>query len=193
MASWTTTCAISGTVWDGPSGCPIISPSNWQTYVLDNLTVLSVHNHSGSAGEGLFVPPGSFFPAMDNDYFSAFFPTASLNWVQETQGGAIQVYNGVIATSTQNACVTYDVYLRTGTYTLDIHGLRSTGETDGRFTACINGASVGVAPAGVYFTSVCGFSVSNAGEKQLALKIETNGGSTYIAKFSAINIRRTGS
>ena len=50
--AYTSTSSISSSVWYGPGGSPIISPSQWQTQVVNNLAVLAVHDHSASAGEG---------------------------------------------------------------------------------------------------------------------------------------------
>src|SRR3990167_6119987 len=193
--TWTATSPISGSKWDGPSGCPIISPSNWHVQVLDNLTVLASHDHSGSAGEGLFVPPASFFPAIDNDTFSAFFPTACTGWIKETAptgSNAAWIYNGVVATSTLDASIAYDIYTRTGTYTLDLYGNLPAGLSRGVLTACINGSGIGTMGYGSN-NSVCGFSINTNGEKTLTLIVSSCIENEYTVKFSAIYIRRTGS
>jgi len=115
--AYTSTSSIGGSQWYGPDSCPIISPSRWQTQVLDNLCVLALHDHSGSAGEGsaslisTIVPP-----AGQRDFMSPFFPSASTNW-------SLEIVNnwpgaGRVSTSTNGASITYDVYLGTGIHTI---------------------------------------------------------------------------
>lgn len=197
MASWTTPSAISGTVWDGPSGCPIVSPSNWTNQVLSNLCVLSVHNHSGSAGEGIALA-GSSFPAIDNDSFSPFFPTASTNWSIENISG--WVLAGVVSTSNLNATISYPLYLRDGTYQLNF--LSGCGSAMGIITTCLNGTCIIGASFDCYksgaetanINASVSFTASNFGERQLTFAINASGASStgYIARLNMISINRTG-
>ena len=194
--AYTNPCAISGGQWDGPSGCPIISPSRWQTDVLDNLCALALHNHSGSAGEGGITFVASSFPAIDNDAFSPFFPTASANW-SLTNRTSNWLLLGVATTVTQGASISYDVYLRDGTYQLNF--LSGCNSKAAIITCCISGASVGSVDLydSVSSSNVSGsisFSITGAGERQLTFATDTKNDSStgYEADINFIAIRRTG-
>lgn len=201
MSSWTSTSPISGSKWDGPTGCPIISPSNWQEQVLDNLTVLANHNHSGSAGEGVGTLSG-FAPAVDNDRFSAFFPTACNGWVIENNSGSFSEwvpFYGVVATSTQGAWIGYDVYLRPGaSYSVTILGGKEatpggiiTGCIGGsRFNASNNFAFGGNATIVEYTMTIPSAMIANSGEHQLAFAMDTSSTGSYVGRISYIVVRR---
>lgn len=193
--AYTAPCAISGAGWDGPSGCPIISPSRWQTMVLDNLCVLALHDHSGSAGEATTFAT-SLFPAIDNDYFSPFFPTGSANWSlnNRTSGWLLL---GVANTCTQGATISYDIYLRSGTYQLNF--LSGCNASAAILTCCVNGSSAGTVDLydSVSSSNVSGsisFTASGAGERQLTFAADTRNASSagYIAELNLISLRRTG-
>ena len=194
MATFTATCRFGGTVWDGPSGCPIVSPSNWQKYVLDNSCVLALHDHSGSIGEGQ-VLAGSYFPAIDSDHFSAFFPVASSNWDRNSDGNVMLA--GEVSTAIQSATIAYDVYLRSGTYRLRI--ISGCGTDMGILTACVNGSAIGTfdlyaAAAGNNRNASLSFAVSGAGEKTLTFAPDTKNVSSagYSACLAWISVARTG-
>ena len=194
MASWTSTSPISGSVWDGPTGSPIISPSNWQRQVLDNLTVLANHNHSGSAGEGQSFA-ASFFPSLDNDYFSPFFPTASSNnWSYLVNQNSRA--NG-LTTSACGASVAYDVHLRHGTYTIKTLWSFGGANPSGIPNAILGGSDLGLgtSTAGGGIRTWAGVSVSAAGEYQLAFRIGASRAlsTVYNATLGRIAIWRTGS
>lgn len=192
---FTATCRFSGTAWDGPSGCPIVSPSNWDTYVRNNTCILAIHNHSGSLGEGQ-VLPGSWFPAIDSDHFSAFFPVASTNW--NRGGDANLMLVGALKTATQNAIASYDVYLRDGTYRLRV--ITGCGPNFAILTACINGSQIATidcyrAAADVDNNNASvSFTASGAGEKTLTFATDTKNASSggYTAEITYISIVRTG-
>ena len=192
--AFTSTCVISGTVWDGPSGCPIISPSNWQTYVLNNLCVLALHDHSGSAGEGIIFS-ASNFPAIDNDYFTAFFPTASTNWNITVDTG--NYLNGYVLSTGSGNPISYDVYMRSGTYLLKI--LTITNASQGILTACLNKISIGTMDlySGAQVantTASLSFAASGAGTRQLTFVVSTKNALSedFVSRITAIYLRRTG-
>lgn len=203
--AFTSGCWFAGNQWDGPTGCPIISPSNWTTYVLNNLCVLALHDHgavgtSASAGEGK-VLAGSLFPALDYDHFSGIFPIASTNWTRETRG--TYLLNFAVATSTQSATIDYDIYIRSGTYKLTF--LAACGSAMGVITACVNGSSIGTVDrykSGVEeniatYANVAAslsFTSSGAGEKKLTFTADTKNTNSagFIARINSIQVLRTG-
>src|SRR3990167_10267437 len=128
--AWTSVSLMSTSAWNGPSGSAIISPSKWQTQVLDNLCVLALHNHSGSAGEGATLT-ASAQAGMDVDRFFPFLPVASLGtWTIVREGASVaNPYFGDFYMSTcgaSNASIVYDVYTRQGTYRVGLTCLRSS-------------------------------------------------------------------
>ena len=197
MASWTAPSTISGSKWFGPGSSPIISPSNWDAQVLSNLCVLSVHDHSGSAGGGVTLA-ASLFPAIDNDQFSPFFPTASTNWSRENNTNWLLM--GIVSTSNNNATIAYDVYLRDGTYQLDF--LSGCGSAMGILVACLNGTCITSASWNLYKSdaetaNVCAgisFTASGYGERQLTFAVNASDASStgYIARLNMMSVRRTG-
>lgn len=211
--AFTSTSPISGSVWDGPgTTCPIISPSNWQTQVLDNLTVLANHNHSGSAGEGIEIIAGSFFPTIDDDIFSGFFPVASTNW--DFKGASILPYSGMISSSIDGASISYDLYLRSGVYTINSYHIQQ-GEAsrygatkvciDSTLTGCVGqfdhangGTGPSVAGGETYGKLAVPISASiatGAGERRLILvsasSFTASGTQGYGGGISVISIHRT--
>lgn len=198
--AWTSVSLMSTSAWNGPGGSPIISPSRWQTQVIDNLCVLALHNHSGSAGEGGTSFSSSAFPAIDNDAFSGVFPTASTNWLLQLQAmpnGLYPLY-GYVSTSTQNATISYTTYLRSGTYKLEY--LSGCGSAMGIITTCINGSSVFTTDrynSGAELDAQpvsASFTASGFGERLLTFAIDTKNVSSngYIARICHISLRRTG-
>lgn len=197
MAVWTTPSLFSTSAWDGPSGCPIISPSRWEALVLANSCVLAVHDHSGSAGEGVALT-ASLFPAIDNDQFSPFFPTASANWVRENNTSWL--LRGCVSTSTNNGTISYDIYLRSGTYQLDF--LSGCGSAMGIVVACLNGTCMAGASWDCYKSGAetanagasVSFTASGYGERQLTFAVNgSNVSSTgYIARLNMMSVRRIG-
>lgn len=192
MASFTSTSPFSGSVWDGPTGSPIVSPSNWQTQVLDNLTVFENHNHSGSAGEGIAVIAGSFFPTIDNDYFSAMFPVASTGWNLRV-ASAVHLFGGACAT-TYGASIAYDVYLRSGVYTIQ-GGFYLGGVTTGCIDVYIDDIIKGQMPPNIGFSvlTLTSVSVVGAGERRLKFVNVPQNGSASDPLINYISVRRTSS
>lgn len=137
--AYTSPSPLPNAIWNGPNGSPIISPSQWQTQVVDNLAILAIHNHSGSAGEGAStLSANTGFGGGQRETITPFFPSACTSWVYASAltwpGG------GHISTSTNGASISYDVYWGTGVHTAYV--FYGKGSSFGRFTACLSGASV---------------------------------------------------
>ena len=198
MATFVSTSPISGSDWDGPTGCPIISPSNWQAQVLDNLTILANHNHSGSAGEGIAVVAASFFPTIDNDYFSAMFPVASTGAVVRSVGGlttSVPAAGGVRLTG-DGATVEYDIYTRTGEYNIGAYMWQdATDSLVGVVNVFIDNACIGTMQGeitigdGVLYNRIAGASLVGAGERRLKLSLTASAGGTCVG-VSYLFVRR---
>lgn len=142
--AYTSTSSIGASVWYGPNSCPIISPSRWQTQILDNLCALSLHDHSGSLGEGASVLSSAVVPLSgQEEMITPFFPNGSTNWVLETDinnnNGSTLVWPGYarMSTSTNGASISYDVYLGVGVHT--IWAMVGKGSSFGFLTACLSG------------------------------------------------------
>jgi len=198
--AFTTTSPFSSSTWNGPSGCAIISPSQWQAQVLDNINVLSEHNHSGSVGEGLSFS-ASVFPAIDNDIFSCFFPIQSLGaWARGYD--TTFLYNGaIVPNGALNTCIAFPVYLRSGMYSLSI--LCQTASDAGTATATLwsGTASQSIGSLDFYSTPTAAnqilsftFTASGGGERLLILRLSSSnvGSNGYYAYLQAISINRTG-
>ena len=111
MASYTSVSLMSTSAWDNAGGCPVVSPSVWNPIVASNLCVLSLHNHSGSAGEGVTTPiSSSQFPTMDVQYIWPWFPTLNTCWTPQV--ASYWPGLGCMATSSIGAVLEYDVYLK---------------------------------------------------------------------------------
>jgi len=197
MATWTAPSLFSTSAWNGPGGSPIISPSRWDALVLANACVLAVHDHSGSAGEGIAFA-ASLFPAIDNDQFSPFFPTASTNWSRENR--TTWLLMGCVSTSTNGDAISYDVYLRDGTYQLDF--LSGCGSAMGIVVACLNGTCMTGASWDCYKSGAetanvgasVSFTASGYGERQLTFAVNGSqvNSTGYIARLNMMSVRRTG-
>ena len=209
---FTTTSPISGSIWDGPSGSPILAASNWNTQVINNLAILAAHNHSGSAGEGQIISTNTLIaspaPTRDSDYFSGFFPTASTDWKLVLSSNWF--LGGFASTCTQNATISYDVYLRPGQYRLGF--LRGQSPSHGIITACIDGSAIFTSDGyninslsnqrnyhGATGTTNIGdtFSIKHnpvSGSRLLTFAIDTKNDSSegYITEIVSIAIDRTG-
>lgn len=137
--AYTSTSPVSSSPWYGPQSSPIISPSRWQTQVLDNLCILALHNHSGSAGEGsASLSTCSITSTGQQGYLTPFFPNASTNWILETGINTWPGYSRV-STSSNGASITYSLYLGTG-----IHSFKffyGKGSSFGIITASLKGSS----------------------------------------------------
>ena len=198
MASFTTTSPFSGSVWDGTTGCPIISPSNWQRLVLDNLEVLANHDHSGSAGEGTAVLAASFFPTIDNDYFSAMFPTASSGTVTLQTSCAVGGTNntflrGGVVLAGDGSTAEYDVYLRSGVYSVGAY-VFGVGATGGVLvyldSACIGSLTLTQLDGNGGIRIIDGASVTGAGERRLKVIHSASIGSGASFMINYFMIRR---
>ena len=188
MASWTATSPISGSKWDGPSGCPIVSPSNWQTQVLDNLTVLAGHDHSGSAGEGIAITVASLFPTVDSEVRSALFPSASSSgWAIELETGKNTFGFIRVSTCTVGASITYPIYVRDGTYELSIEG---GANSNARVTIYIDSDIVVADHTWLGATTCVLYSSSTYGEKVLKFIMSGSNAANPKVSFSGFGIFR---
>lgn len=148
----------------------LISPSTIDR-ILDNIAVLSIHSHSGSAGDGsanlsgaVFSNEGVIFP-HDNNFvlYPIMLPASQVNWYHLTiasRNGAWMYTDRVLLTScTLNACAAW-VIRYTGSFTnhrITTHWQLSP--SAGCITMLVDGASV--QNVDTYFSSISDF-VTNA-------------------------------
>ncbi len=215
--AYTSTSPVSSSPWYGPGSSPIISPSRWQTQMLDNLCVLALHNHAASAGEGASSFSSSvIFATGEIANIYPFFPSASTNWSDRIDSAWMS--NGNVSTSTNGASITYNVYWGVGVHTVWFY--YGKGSSFGIITGCATGASTLSNPSSIdgyvagaeqipsSITSVASFqfrvytteefaasgctvtgSLVGSGKYQLKFKVSgSNVGSTgYIARLGRIN------
>ena len=144
MASYTSVSLMSTSAWDNAGGCPVVSPSVWNPVVASNLCVLSLHNHSGSAGEGVTTPiSSSQFPTMDVQYIWPWFPTLNTCWTPQV--ASYWPGLGCMATSSIGAVLEYDVYLKRNNANGEVWQLDffvsggSVSGNEGVLAACLGG------------------------------------------------------
>lgn len=139
MASYTSVSLMSTSAWDNAGACPVVSPSVWNPLVASNLCVIKLHDHAGSAGDGIAtIISASQFPALDVQYFPPWFPTYNSGWVLEV--ASTWPGNGRMSTSTLGAVLEYDVYMRPGTW--NVQWMSTGGSAMGAMSASIGGSHV---------------------------------------------------
>ena len=188
MASWTATSPISGSKWDGPSGCPIVSPSNWQAQVLDNLTVLAGHDHSGSAGEGASIIAASLFPTLDSQFVSALFPSACAGtWSIGINTDKNSVGFNKVSTCTIGACIAYPIYIRDGVYEVSLQNISVAGTASVSYYINSDLVWQGTGATGAFACKL--YSSSTHGEGIFKIVVASISGATEYA-FSNFDIVR---
>lgn len=137
--AYTSPSYIGNAIWNNAAGSPVISPSRWQTQVLDNLCALAAHDHSGCPGAGASTLSSSLvtFGGM-REVISPFFPSASNGWNLDVPR-ANWPGGGAMSASTVGASIAYDVYLSPGIHTVQF--FYGKGSAFGIITGCLSGAS----------------------------------------------------
>lgn len=137
--AYTSPSYIGNAIWYNTASMPVISPSRWQTQVLDNLCALAIHDHSGCPGAGASTLSSSLvtFGGM-REMISPFFPSASTSFNLDIPR-ANWPGGGAVSASTNSASIAYDVYFSPGVHSVKF--FYGKGSAFGIITASLEGAS----------------------------------------------------